>query len=500
MLFFYYIYKTSDLKKKIHIIGSGFSSLSAACYLAKAGFDVVVLEKNDTIGGRARQLKKEGFTFDIGPTWYWMPDVFEKFFADFGKKPSDYYKLEKLSPAYQVYFDKQDAITVPSTLEEIYKIFENEEKGSSEHLKSFLKSAKYNYDVSINDLVYKPGVSPLELVTPVTIGKITQFFSSIRTQVRKKIKSKKLIQILEFPVLFLGAKPSNTPAFYNFMNWADFGLGTWHPKGGMYEVIDAMQSLAKSLGVTFKTNANVDEVVVNDLGVSSGLIVNNEFVNSDIVLSGADYHHTETLLPKEFRQYSESYWDKKIFAPSSLLFYVGLDKKLENVCHHTLFFDTDFDEHARTIYDDPSWPKKPLFYASFPSITDDFFAPSDKEAATFLIPLAPGIEDTPQIREKYFNLIIERLEKLTDQSVRDHIIFKESFCVNDFVKDYNSYKGNAYGLANILTQTAFLRPKIKSKKVKNLFFTGQLTVPGPGVPPSLISGKIASDLIIKNNH
>ena len=488
------------MKKKIHIIGSGFSSLSAACYLAKAGFDVVVLEKNDTIGGRARQLKKEGFTFDIGPTWYWMPDVFEKFFADFGKKPSDYYKLEKLSPAYQVYFDKQDAITVPSTLEEIYKIFENEEKGSSEHLKSFLKSAKYNYDVSINDLVYKPGVSPLELVTPVTIGKITQFFSSIRTQVRKKIKSKKLIQILEFPVLFLGAKPSNTPAFYNFMNWADFGLGTWHPKGGMYEVIDAMQSLAKSLGVTFKTNANVDEVVVNDRGVSSGLIVNNEFVNSDIVLSGADYHHTETLLPKEFRQYSESYWDKKIFAPSSLLFYVGLDKKLENVCHHTLFFDTDFDEHARTIYDDPSWPKKPLFYASFPSITDDFFAPSDKEAATFLIPLAPGIEDTPQIREKYFNLIIERLEKLTDQSVRDHIIFKESFCVNDFVKDYNSYKGNAYGLANILTQTAFLRPKIKSKKVKNLFFTGQLTVPGPGVPPSLISGKIASDLIIKNNH
>ncbi|CAM1360034.1 Carotenoid 3,4-desaturase [Tenacibaculum soleae] len=488
------------MKKKIYIIGSGFSSLSASCYLAKAGFDVVVLEKNNTIGGRARQLKKEGFTFDIGPTWYWMPDVFEKFFADFGKKPSDYYTLEKLTPAYQVYFDKQDSITVPSTLEEIYQIFETEEKGSSKHLKSFLKSAKYNYDVSINDLVYKPGVSSLELVTPVTIGKITQFFSSIRTQVRKKIKSKRLIQILEFPVLFLGAKPSNTPAFYNFMNWADFGLGTWHPKGGMYEVIDAMETLAKSLGVVFKTNANVQEIVVNEIGESIGLIVNNEFVDSDIVLSGADYHHTETLLPKEFRQYSESYWDKKIFAPSSLLFYVGFDKKLENVCHHTLFFDTDFDEHAKTIYDNPSWPKKPLFYASFPSITDDFFAPSGKEAATFLIPLAPGIEDTPQIREKYFNLIIERLERLTGQSVKEHLIFKESFCVNDFVKDYNSYKGNAYGLANILTQTAFLRPKIKSKKVDNLFFTGQLTVPGPGVPPSLISGKIASDLIIKNHH
>ena len=487
------------MKKTVHIIGSGFSSLAASCYLAKAGYNVVVLEKNSTVGGRARQLLREGFTFDIGPTWYWMPDVFEKFFADFSKKPSDYYELEKLDPAYQVYFDKQDSITIPGSLEEIYQVFEQEEKGSSKHLKSFLKSAQYNYDVSINDLVYKPGVSPLELVTPVTIGKITQFFSTIRKQVRKKIKSKKLIQILEFPVLFLGAKPSNTPAFYNFMNYADFGLGTWHPKGGMYKVIEAMVTLATELGVEFKTQSNVDEITVNPAGETIGLIVNGEFVSSDIVLSGADYHHTETLLPKSYRQYSEKYWNKKIFAPSSLLFYVGFDKKLENVCHHTLFFDTDFDVHAKSIYDTPSWPKEPLFYASFPSITDDEFAPQNKEAATFLIPLAPGIEDTPEIREKYFNIIIKRLEKLTNQSVIEHILFKESFCVNDFVKDYNSYKGNAYGLANILTQTAFLRPKIKSKKVKNLFFTGQLTVPGPGVPPSLISGKIASDLILKHH-
>ncbi|MGB1042428.1 MAG: phytoene desaturase family protein [Tenacibaculum sp.] len=487
------------MKKTVNIIGSGFSSLAASCYLAKKGYDVVVLEKNNTIGGRARQLQKDGFTFDIGPTWYWMPDVFEKFFADFGKKPSDYYELEKLDPAYQVYFDTLDSIIIPGSLEEIYQVFEKEEKGSSQHLKTFLKSAAYNYDVSINDLVYKPGVSPLELVTPVTIGKITQFFSTIRKQVRKKIKSKKLIQILEFPVLFLGAKPSNTPAFYNFMNYADFGLGTWHPKGGMYKVIEAMVTLAIELGVAFKTEANVDEIVVNSLGEAVGLTVNGSFFESDIVLSGADYHHTETLLPKAYRQYSEKYWDKKVFAPSSLLFYVGLDKKLEKLCHHTLFFDTDFDTHAKTIYDTITWPKEPLFYASFPSITDAGFAPENKEAATFLIPLAPGLEDTPALREKYFNIIIERLEKLTQQSVKEHILFKESFCVNDFVNDYNSYKGNAYGLANILTQTAFLRPKIKSKKVKNLFFTGQLTVPGPGVPPSLISGKIAADLIFKHH-
>jgi phytoene desaturase len=484
--------------KKIQIIGSGFSSLAAASYLAKAGYEVIVYEKNTTIGGRARQYKKEGFTFDIGPTWYWMPDVFERFFNDFDKKPSDYYQLERLDPAYQVYFSEQESIIISGKLHEIFDAFEKEEKGSSKHLKQFLDSAKFNYNAAMKELVYRPGISPLELITPETISRVNQFFSTIRKQVRKNIKSQKLIQILEFPVLFLGAKPSNTPAFYNFMNYADFGLGTWHPKGGMYKVVEAMTTLASSLGVVFKTNANVEKICLDADGKTTGLIVNDLFIASDIVLSGADYHHSETLLPKKYRQYSEKYWDKKIFAPSSLLFYVGLSKKLENVSHHTLFFDTDFDLHAKEIYDTPAWPKKPLFYVSFPSITDNTLSPEGKEAATFLIPLAPGLEDTEALRETYFDMIIDRLEKLTHQEVKSTILFKKSFCVNDFIKDYNSYKGNAYGLANILTQTAFLRPKIKSKKVKNLYFTGQLTVPGPGVPPSLISGKIVSDLIIKN--
>lgn len=487
------------MNRSVHIIGSGFSSLSAASYLAKAGYKVTVLEKNDTLGGRARQYKNMGFTFDIGPTWYWMPDVFGKFFADFGKKPNDFYQLDRLKPGYQVYFDVNDSITVPGNLDAIYKIFEDEEKGSSKHLKSFLASARENYDIAVKKMVYKPGISPLELVSTETIARVSQFFSTIRKDVRKNIKSNKLIQILEFPVLFLGAKPSNTPAFYNFMNYADFGLGTWHPKGGMYKVVEAMTTLASSLGVVFKTDSNVEKICLDDKGRTKGLIVNDKFVESDIVVSGADYHHTETLLPAKYRQYSENYWSKKVFAPSSLLFYVGFDKKLKDVSHHTLFFDTDFDEHAKAIYDSPSWPEKPLFYASFPSITDASLAPEGKEAATFLIPLAPGLEDTEELREQYFIKIIERLERLTNQDVQKSIIFKKSYCVNDFIKDYNSYKGNAYGLANILTQTAFLRPKIKSKKVQNLFFTGQLTVPGPGVPPSLISGKIVSDLIIKTH-
>ncbi len=486
------------MSKTINILGSGFSSLAASCYLAKAGHKVTVFEKNSQIGGRARQYKKDGFLFDMGPTWYWMPDVFERFFNDFDKKPSDYYQLEKLNPAYEVYFGIGDSAVIPDNLDQIYSLFEKEEKGSSLHLKKFLKQAKNNYDVAVKDLVYRPGVSPLELITPKTINKLNQLFFDIRNQIQKRFNNPRLIKILEFPVLFLGAKPGNTPAMYNFMNWADFGLGTWHPKGGMFEVIKAMESLAKELGVTFKTNANVEKLNVVKNSVESIVVNGASHKNADVVLSGADYHHTETLLDGQYRQYSESYWNKKTFAPSSLLFYVGFNKKLNNVSHHTLFFDEEFDSHAEYIYDNPSWPKDPLFYASFPSISDNAFAPKEKEAATFLIPIASGIEDTEAHREKYFDLIIDRLEKLTHQKLKDDVLFVKSYCINDFVEDYNSYKGNAYGLANTLTQTAFLRPKIKSKKVKNLYFTGQLTVPGPGVPPALISGKIAAESILKH--
>jgi len=484
------------MKKQIAIVGSGFSSLAAAAYLAQAGHEVTIYEKNDTVGGRARQLKKNGFTFDIGPTWYWMPDVFERFFGDFGKKPADYYQLIKLHPAYSVYFAENDFITIEDTLEKICAAFEREEAGSSKKLKQFMAEAKDNYDIAIKDLVYRPGVSPLELVTPATMKKIGQFFSTISKEVRKEFKNSRLVAILEFPVLFLGAKPSNTPAFYSFMNYADFGLGTFHPKDGMYSVIQGMKALAESLGVTIKTNQNVEKIIV-EAKTATAIQVNSEEIKVDIVLSGADYHHTESLLEPAHRQYSESYWDKKVFAPSSLLFYVGFSKKLKNVEHHTLFFDVSFEKHAKEIYDDPAWPEDPLFYASFPSKTDVGSAPEGQEAGIFLIPLAPGLEDTTELREEYFEKIMDRFEKLTNQEAKNYVIFKESFCINDFIEAYNSYKGNAYGLANTLLQTAFLRPKLKSKKVKGLFFTGQLSVPGPGVPPSLISGKLVSSLIQK---
>ncbi|TRX00388.1 phytoene desaturase family protein [Flavobacterium gawalongense] len=484
------------MKKKITIIGSGFSALAASCYLAKSGHQVAVFEKNATIGGRARQLKRGGFTFDMGPSWYWMPDVFDRFFADFGKKTSDYYELIKLSPAYRVYYGIDDFITIADNLPDIISTFEAIEKGSGKILNEFMAEAKSNYDIAIKDLVYRPGVSPLELITVETVKKLGQFFSNISKEVHKKFKNERLIQILEFPVLFLGAKPSDTPSFYSFMNYADFGLGTWHPKTGMFDVVRAIESLARELGVTFHTNSNIERIIVEDK-VAKAIVVNGETIASDLILSGADYHHTETLLDLEHRAYSEKYWDCRVFAPSSLLFYIGFDKKIKNISHHALFFDVDFYQHAKDIYDEPQWPKEPLFYANFPSLTDKTAAPEGMETGFFLVPLAPGITDTEELREEYFNKIMDRFETITQQSVKNNIIFKQSFCKNDFVSAYNSYKGNAYGMANTLLQTAFLRPKLKSKKVKNLYFTGQLTVPGPGVPPALISGKLVSELINK---
>ena len=410
------------MKTTIHIIGSGFSSLAASCYLAKAGYNVTIFEKNDTIGGRARQLVKDGFTFDIGPSWYWMPDIFEKFFGDFGKSASDFYQLDKLSPAYKIFFT-DDVITIGDCMDKICEEFERIEKGSSKDLRAFIKKAQENYDIAINKIVLKPGISPFELVTKDTVLRVDQFFKTISQEVRKKFKNPKLVSTLEFPVLFLGAKPSNTPAFYNFMNYADFGLGTWHPKGGMYKVVEGMVTLAEQLGVNFVSNANVEEILVNSEDKVEAIIVNGKRFETNLVLSGADYAHTETLLPQAYRQYTKEDWNKRVFAPSSLLFYVGFDKKLKNVEHHTLFFDVDFGLHAQDIYDNAKWPEDPLFYASFPSITDESSAPKGKEAGIFLIPLAPGIEDTEALRNQFFDKIMTRFEKLTNQQVKKYVIF-----------------------------------------------------------------------------
>ena len=486
---------------KIVIIGSGFSGLSAAAYLSAAGHEVHVFEKNASIGGRARQLETDsGYLFDMGPSWYWMPDVFEKFFSDFGYSVSDFYELKLLNPSFDVVFGEDDKMSVPENFDALCKLFESIEVGSAAQLKKFMDEAEYKYKTGIENLVYKPGLSIAEFADLDLIKGVfrLQVFSSFSKHVRKYFSHPKLIALMEFPVLFLGAMPQDTPALYSLMNYAGLKLGTWYPIGGFGKVIEAMMKVAEINGTTFHFNATVEKIdIENDL--AENIIVNGEIIHCDAIIASADYNHVESkLLPKEYRNYNENYWQKKTFAPSCLIYFLGINKKLKSLHHHTLFFDEDIDQHSKEIYKTPQWPTKPLFYVSCPSKSDDGVAPVGHENLFLLLPIAPGLSDTEEIREKYFQVMISRLEKQVNENILPHIDYKKSYCVNDFIMDYNSYKGNAYGLANTLMQTAILKPKIRNKKVKNLFYTGQLTVPGPGVPPSIISGKIAAEQLLKH--
>jgi len=482
--------------KKVSVIGSGFAGLVAASYLAKFGYDVVVFEKLDTIGGRARKFESDGFTFDMGPSWYWMPEVFENFYRAFGYEVKDFYELKRLDPSYQIFY-ADEVMQVPATEEALYALFESYERGSSQKLKKFLASAKYKYEVGMNEFVQKPSLSITEFIDPriITSSLKLQMFTSISKEIRSLFKHKKLIELLEFPVLFLGATPQKIPALYSLMNYADLKLGTWYPVGGMHKIIEGMTHVAKEQGVQFKLNSPIEKINVKD-GKAVSVRTSGRDYLSDFVVSTADYHHTETqLLEQRAQSYSDTYWDKRVMAPSSLLYYLGIDKKIAGIKHHNLFFDKDFSLHAKEIYTDPKWPTDPLFYVCCPSKSDETVAPKGMENVFLLIPLAPGIIDSEDQREKYFQMIIKRLEERTGENILPHIVHKKSYCIDNFKKDYNAFKGNAYGLANTLMQTAFLKPKMKSKKINNLYFAGQLTTPGPGVPPSIVSGEVVARLI-----
>lgn len=484
---------------KAIVIGSGFSGLAASSFLAQKGWDVTVLEKHSLPGGRARKMEVKGFTFDMGPSWYWMPDVFERYFAQFGKKVSDYYHLHRLDPSYRVYF-KKDLLDVAADYEQLKLSFEKMEPGSGAKLDAFMSEAAYKYKVGINKLVFKPGLSVTEFMDAELAKGLFKLdvFNSMSKHVRKFFKDERLIELMEFPVLFLGALPQHIPALYSLMNFADVKLGTWFPQGGMYSIVDGMYRLAKELGVKFLFEQNVSAIKIEN-GKARGVQVESEVYTADIVISSADYHHTETkLLEPHYRSYSVDYWNKRVMAPSCLLYYVGINKKLKSVPHHMLFFDTDFKRHGSEIYTHPQWPTDPLFYVSVTTVTDESGAPPGCENMFFLIPVAADLNgDSEEIREQYFKKIVKRFEERTGEQIENHIIYKQSFSVSDFKNEYNSFKGNAYGLANTLMQTANLKPSCKSKKVKNLYFTGQLTVPGPGVPPSLISGEVVAGLVDK---
>lgn len=479
------------------VIGSGFAGLSAATALAAKGFTVTVVEKNAAAGGRAGTWRKDGFTFDMGPSWYWMPEIFEQWFSRFGSAVDKHYELVRLDPSYRVVFGPGDVWDIPAGMEALKRMFERVEPGSGAQLERFMDEAGMKYRLGMNELVHRPALSWSEFITPRVVGGMMRstVFTSLRKHVRAHFRDPRLRELLEFPVLFLGATPDRTPALYSLMNYADMALGTWYPMGGMGRIVEGMEAVARSKGVYFRFSSPVTAIEVSE-GRATGVRCGDEVLHADVVVAGADYHHVESsLLAPGQRSYSDAYWNSRVMAPSSLLFYLGFDRRLPGLRHHNLFFDRSLDVHAAEIYDRPGWPTDPLMYVSAPSVTDPSVAPAGCENVFALIPIAPGLEDTPAIRERYLRTVLQRISERTGFDVSPHVVLQRSYCIKDFEADHNAFRGNAYGLANTLLQTAVLKPRMKSKRVKGLYYAGQLTVPGPGVPPSLISGQVVADLI-----
>lgn len=472
--------------------------MSAACFLAAAGHKVTVLEKNAMPGGRAAKFEKDGFLFDMGPSWYWMPDVFERFFANFNTTPADHYSLQRLDPSYRVFWQNATE-DIPATFGELKTLFDDIEPGAGTRLEDFLTQAAEKYKISMEKLVYRPSLSLSEYINTQTLSSLLRLdlFSSVHKHVRKYFSDQRLLQLVEFPILFLGALPQNTPSLYTLMNHADITLGTWYPSGGMYKVVEGIYRLALSLGVEFSFQNEVLSMELRGTSVSRVITARGEY-DADSVIASCDYQHAEQLLPQKYRNYSNNYWQSRKMSPSALVYYIGLNKKVDALQHHNLFFDASFTDHANALYSNPAWPADPLMYVCCPSRTDETVAPAGGENLFILIPTPPGLQDTPGIRDQYFDIAIQRIEKRTGANIRENIVLKRSYAHNDFIADYHSFKGNAYGLANTLGQTAILKPSIRNKKVKNLWYAGQLTVPGPGLPPALISGEIVARQVLKN--
>jgi phytoene desaturase len=487
------------MTKKVDIIGAGLSGLYAACFLSKKGYEVTVYEKNESAGGRGRVFQAEGFSFDMGPSWYWMPELIDQMFEDLGENRKDYYSLTRLDPAYQVYWNENQPTNVPADFDELKALFDSFEDKGGEKLEAFLQDAKTKYDIAIDEFLFQPGLKWKEIINLGVFKSAMKLdvFKSVNKDVSNRFTSNRAKAILNFPVLFLGEMPNRIPSLYTLMNYADLKLGTWYPEGGMSAIANALVKIAETNGVKFQFNAELERIECQD-GEVTHIVVGGERKATEQVIVSADYHHVEQdLLPEKYRSYDKKYWNSRKLAPSCLIFYLGIDRKVPNLTHHNLFFDEDLIEHGKTIYDSKTWPESPLFYVCAPSKTDAKVAPDNKENLFVLIPVAPDLEDSQETRDKYLDIVLKRIKKHTGVDVSDQITYKRDYCISDFKKDYNAFKGNAYGLANTLRQTANLKPKITSK-LNNLNYCGQLTVPGPGVPPALISGQIVANHLITN--
>jgi phytoene desaturase len=484
------------MAKKAVIIGSGFGGLSAAALLAKEGFEVRVLEKNEGPGGRSSVYSEQGYTFDMGPSWYLMPDVYERFFAGFGKKPSDLFELKKLDPSYRIHFGNRKVADISPDLAKNLALFDSLEPGGGERLKDYLESAREKYDLSVNELLYRDYRSILDFLSGRLIleGRKLHVFESLDSFVSKHFESDEAKKIVEYSIGFLGGSPKNTPSFYHIMSHIDLTLGVFYPVGGMRKLVRAMQELAESYGAVFRFNEPVTRIVVEGKE-ATGVVTSQGVYDADLVLVNADYAFAElSLVDDQHRTYDQAYWESRVMAPSAIVMYVGINKQVEALSHHTLFLDKNWDQNFEEIFDPAlaRWPEHPSYYVNVPSRTDPTAAPPGCDTLFILVALAPGLEDSPEIRENFYQKIMDHLEATTGENIRDAVEVKRIFALNDFRDRYNAYKGTALGLSHTLFQTALWRPAHQSKHVRNLYYSGHYTHPGIGVPMTLISSTIVA--------
>jgi 1-hydroxy-2-isopentenylcarotenoid 3,4-desaturase len=485
------------MARRIVIIGAGFGGLSAAGLLARQGHDVTVVEQLDHAGGRATVWAKDGFTFDLGPSWYLMPDVYQRYFHRMGTSAEAELDLRRLSPSYRVYFGARDVVDVPADLDATLALFDTFEPGGAGKLRRYLDQAAYQYDVAMNEFVYRDykRLSDFFSRRMLVEGTKLKVFTNLDRYVRTYFTSDRARKVLEYSMVFLGGAPDNTPALYNIMSHVDLVMGVWYPMGGMGAVVRAMQRLAEAAGARFLFDRPVRRIVVRD-GRATGVETDEGVIDADIVLANADYHHVETrLLEPRHRQYSARYWETRVIAPSAFVLYLGLDRPVDGLAHHTLFLQHDWMKHFNTIFKRPAWPDRPSYYVCAASKTDPTVAPEGTENIFVLVPVAAGLEDTDAGRERFATMILDDLEAQIGETIRDHIVVRRSFAHRDFSARYNAYKGTALGLAHTLRQTALFRPRHKSKALEGVYFTGHYTHPGVGVPMTLISSQLVAEEI-----
>ena len=485
--------------RSVVVVGSGFGGLSTACYLADAGADVTVLEKNEQLGGRASRLHADGFRFDMGPSWYLMPDVFEDFFGDFGRRPDQYYALERLDPHYRIFFKDGDRADLVPDMDANRDLFESYEPGAGAALDDYLDQAAYTYDVGMEHFVYEDRPRLRDYVDPDVLryARGLSLLGTMQDHVEEYFDHPKLQQIVQYSLVFLGGAPNNTPALYNLMSHVDFNLGVYYPEGGMGAVVDGVVAMAEELGVDFRVDHPVAEIRGREGGFAVRTEDGREFFPDEVV-SDADYAHTEQeLLLPEDRQYDADYWESRTYAPSAFLLYLGVEGDVESLAHHTLVLPTDWDDHFETIFGDPAWPEDPAYYLCVPSKTDDTVAPDGHSNLFALVPLAPGLDDTPERRQEFRDLVLDDIAEHTGVDLRDRIVFEELFSVSEFTDRYNSRQGTALGLAHTLRQTSLFRPPHASDAVDGLYFTGSYTTPGIGVPMCLISGRLTAETMAR---